>query len=58
MFYLFIFSLFTVLACVVFHVYHAYILDMNLRSSRITYLIFKNTCGIKFKISGGVTTPQ
>jgi len=33
-------------------------LDMNLRASRITYLIFKNTCGIKFKISGGVTAPQ
>jgi len=56
--YLFIFALFTVLACIVFHVYHAYILDMNLWSSCITYLIFKNPCGINFKISGGVTTPQ
>jgi hypothetical protein len=56
--YLFIFALFTVLACIVFHVHHAYILDMNLRASRITYLIFKNMCGINFKISGEVTTPQ
>ena len=55
-FYLFIFALFIVLACIVIHVYHAYILDMDLRPSPITHLIF-NTCGIKFKISGGVTTP-
>jgi hypothetical protein len=53
--YLFIFTLFTVLACIVFRVYHA--LDMDLRFSPITYLIF-NTCGINFKISGGVTATQ
>ena len=33
------FALFTILACIVFHVYHAYILDMDLRFSRITYPI-------------------
>ena len=33
------FALFTILACIVFRVYHAYILDMDLRFSRITYLI-------------------
>jgi len=48
------FALFIVLACISIHVYHAYILDMDLRPSHIIHLIFKNTCGINFKISGGV----
>ena len=51
------FTLFTILACIAIHVYHAYILDMDLRPLHITHLIF-NTRGINFKISGGVTAPQ
>jgi len=51
------FAFFTILARIVIHVYHAYILDMDLRPSHITHLIF-NTYSINFKISGGVTTPQ
>jgi hypothetical protein len=51
------FTLFTVLACIVIHFYHGYLLDMDRRLSHITHLIF-NTCGINFKISGGVTAPQ
>ena len=39
-FYFYFFALFTVLACIVIHVY-IYILDMDLRPSHITHLIFK-----------------
>jgi hypothetical protein len=35
------FCSFTALTCIVIHVYHAYILDIDLRPSHITRIIFK-----------------
>jgi hypothetical protein len=55
---LFIIYYFTILACTIIHVYHAYILDTKMRHSHITQAHFVFMCGINFKISGGVTAPQ
>jgi hypothetical protein len=57
-FYFFIFfALFNVLACIVIHVYLAYILDLDL-GLHASLISFLNYMGINFKISGGVTAPQ
>jgi hypothetical protein len=48
------FFLFTALACIIIHIYHAYML--NRTSLKRVFYIY--TCGINFKISGGVTAPQ
>jgi hypothetical protein len=51
------FALFNVLACIVIHVYFAYILDLDL-GLHASLISFLNYMGINFKISAGVTAPQ